>query len=211
MQLANIIKICHKIHKLKLIVSVSQHPSIQSPSIQSPSIQSPSIQSPSIQHPSIQCPSIQSPSIQCPSIQHSSPSTLRKALYIQCSSTQRLHPPPSTHIFIKASTRRVFPAKVLPPSRFSGQKAGLRDRGRIFPVQVLPPSRILGQRAQFPCPSAPTVPDFGTEGAFFPPKCSHRPGFRDRRRVFPAKVLPPSHILGQRAQLGSLYVQLRGL
>ena len=81
MQLANIIKLCHKIHKLKLIVSVSQHPSIQ-----------------------------------CPSIQHSSPSTLRKALYIQCSSTQRLHPPPSTHIFIKASTRRSFPVKVLPPS-----------------------------------------------------------------------------------------------
>ena len=105
-------------------------------------------------------PSIQCPSIQCPSIQHSSPSTLRKALYIQCSSTQRLHPPPSTHIFIKASTRRVFPAKVLPPSH------------------------ILGQRARFSRQSAPTVPDFGTEGAFSLSKCSHRPGFRDRRRSF---------------------------
>ena len=224
MQLANIIKICHKIHKLKLIVSVSRHPSIQHPSIQSPSIQHPSIQSPSIQCPSIQCPSIQSPSIQ-----PSSPSTLRKALYIQCSSPQRLHPPSSTHIFIKASTRRSFPVQVLPPSRFLGQKAhfpcpsaptvpdfgtegafsppkcsyrpGFWDRGRIFPVQVLPLSHILGQRAHFPCPSAPTVPDFGTEGAFSPPKCSHRPGFRDRRRIFPVQLLPPSRILGQKAQL----------
>ena len=111
--------------------------------------------------------------------------------------------------------RRRFSAqsKVLPPSRILGQKAQLRDRRRIFPVQVLPPSRILGQKARFPCPSAPTVPYlgtegaftgqkarfprqsaptvpyfgtegavYGTEGAFFPPKCSHRPGFRDRRR-----------------------------
>gem|GEM_PF-6514061 len=73
---------------------------------------------------------------------------------------------------------------------------------RRFSAQsrVLPPSRILGQKAHFPRPGAPTVPDFGTEGAFSPPKCSHRPGFWDRRRIFPARVLPPSRILGQKAR-----------
>ncbi len=73
---------------------------------------------------------------------------------------------------------------------------------RRFSAQskVLPPYRILGQKAHFPGQSAPTVPDFGTEGSFSPPKCSHRPVFWDRRRIFPAKVLPPSRILGQKAR-----------
>ena len=183
MQLANIIKICHKIHKLKLIVSVSQHLSIQHPSIQPPSIQHPSIQRPSIQCPSIQCPSIQGPPsntlLLAPSVKRSTSSVLPPSAFT-------LHPAPTfssrlppgafslskcSHRPIFRDRRRVFPAKVLPPSRILGQKAH-------FPVQVLPPSHILGQKARFPRQSAPTVPDFGTEGAFSGQKAQ----FGDRGR-----------------------------
>ncbi len=134
MQLANIIKICHKIHKLKLIVSVSQHPSIQHPSIQHPSIQGP----PSSAPPSSTLPSSTPPSSVLP------PSAFT------------LHPAPT------------FSSR-LPPGAFSPPKCshrpGFRDRRRVFPAKVLPPSHISGQKARFPRQSAPTVPDFGTEGA----------------------------------------------
>ncbi len=183
MQLANIIKICHKIHKLKLIVSVFRHPSIQCPSIRHPSIQCPSIQCPSIQHPSIQHPSIQHPSIQCPSIQGPPSNTLLLAPSVKRSTSSVL--PPSAFTLHPAPT---FSSR-LPPGAVSLSKCshrpGFRDRRRIFPAKVLPPSRILGQKAHFPRQSAPTVPYFGTEGAVSPLKCSHRPIFRDRRRSFP--------------------------
>ena len=137
MQLANIIKICHKIHKLKLIVSVSQHLSIQPPSIQPPSIQHPSIQRPSIQCPSIQCPSIQGPPsntlLLAPSVKRSTSSVLPPSAFT-------LHPAPT------------FSSR-LPPGAFSLSKCShrpiFRDRRRVFPAKVLPPSRILGQKAHF--------------------------------------------------------------
>jgi|GEM_PF-3686226 len=74
---------------------------------------------------------------------------------------------------------------------------------------MLPPSLFLGRKAHFQHLNAPTVPDFGTEGALSIPKRSQRPCFWDDSHTSHTQTLPTSLFTGQAGYVRNYACQLK--
>ena len=74
---------------------------------------------------------------------------------------------------------------------------------------MLPPSLFLGRKAHFQHLNAPTVPDFGTEGALSIPKRSQRPCFWDDSHTSHTQTLPTSLFTGQAGYVRNYVCQVK--